>query len=134
MNRTPSSYHVQALLTPGGLWRASVKELPGVQEQHRSLAQMERRVRRAIASTTEGLQPEDVRLDIEYSTGDSGFDHELATARAKRELADELAQQARKAAVPLAQRLVRAGVSHRDAGTLLGTSGGLVTAMIKPKS
>lgn len=131
MSSTPRSYHAHAVLTPGGLWRGTVRELPEVHEEHRSLAQLERRVRRAVASAREGLQPDEVPLDIEFSTGNDAFDEEIARAREKRKLADELARQARTAAVPLAQRLVKAGVSHRDAGTLLGTSGALVSAMVK---
>ncbi|MEU8623074.1 hypothetical protein [Streptomyces sp. NPDC048623] len=134
MTSTPRSYHATALLTSGGLWHASVTELPDVHAEHRSLSQLERRVRRAIANTRDDLQPEDIRLEVEVSTGDKKLDREIADARAKRELSDELARQARAAALPIARRLVDAGVSHRDAGTLLGTSAALVSSLVSPKS
>lgn len=150
MTNTPSSsYHAHAVLTSGGLWQATVEELPEVRESHRSLSQLQTRVRKAVAGA-EGLDVEavtlavltvdparttesgSITLDMTISTGDEGLDTELAAARALRREAERLARQARLAAAPLAQRLVTAGVSHRDTGTLLSVSGALVSDLIKP--
>ncbi|MGW2865617.1 hypothetical protein [Streptomyces sp. NPDC001205] len=149
MTSTPSSYHAHAVLTPGGLWQADVDELPEVRESHRSLSQLQTRVRKAVAKA-EGLDIEavtlavltvdparttqsgSITLDMTISTGDEAFDTELTAARELRREAERLARQARLAAAPLAKRLVSAGVSHRDAGTLLSVSGALVSELIKP--
>ncbi|MFI1831318.1 hypothetical protein ACH41E_33465 [Streptomyces sp. NPDC020412] len=129
---TGTPYHLKALLTPGGLWRARVDEVPELHEEHRSLAQLERRVLRAV-SISRGVAPSTMQLAVSISTGNDEFDQALTDARETRARADELARQARTAAAPLAQRLIRAGVSHRDAGRLLGTSGALVSSMVNPK-
>lgn len=128
---TSSSFHVQAVLTTGGLWEAVVKELPEVRPAHRSLSQLQNRVRKEIAKAR-NLDPEVVDLDVVISTGDAAFDAEIDRARELRVQAAKLEEQARAAAVPLAQRLVRRhGVSTRDAGLLLGYSGASVSGMTK---
>ncbi|MFD8386164.1 hypothetical protein ACFV2X_47990 [Streptomyces sp. NPDC059679] len=129
MTHTPSTYHVRAVLA-SGVWTATVDELPGVEASHRSLSQLERRVRDSIAQGKH-LDAEALPLEIAYATGDDTFDQELAEARNLRHQANKLAEQARAAAAPLAKRLVSQGVSHRDAGTLLAVSGALVTSLIK---
>ncbi|MEU3356107.1 hypothetical protein [Streptomyces sp. NPDC037389] len=129
---TPSSYTAHALLTTGGRWKACVDEVPEVQAADRSLSRLESQIRKQIAARIDGPgahDPKDIELDLVTTTGDQEFDHDLATARETRRQADELAQQARTAAKPLARRLVDAGVSTRDAGTLLGISAALVSAL-----
>ncbi|MGW5119185.1 hypothetical protein ACWEQ8_27635 [Streptomyces noursei] len=130
MTRTPSSIPVQATLTTGGLWEADIAELPEVRPTHRSLSQLQARIRTAIAKA-HGLDAADVELDLKISTGSAEFDAEITAARELRAKAAELEEQARAAAVPLAQRLVRSGVSTRDAGLLLGYSGASVSGMTK---
>ncbi|WP_433860300.1 hypothetical protein [Streptomyces kronopolitis] len=128
---TPSSFHVRAILTTGGLWEASVQELPEVRPAHRSLSQLQTRVRAEIAKAR-SLDPEAIDLKVATSTGDEEFDAEIDQARKLRAQAAELEEKARAAAVPLAQRLVRRhGVSTRDAGLLLGYSGSSVSGMTK---
>ncbi|GAA2686968.1 hypothetical protein [Streptomyces lunalinharesii] len=130
MTRTPSSIPVRATLTTGGLWEAEIVELPEVRPAHRSLSQLQARVRAAIAKA-HGTDSGDVELDLTISTGSAEFDAEITAARELRAKAAELEEQARAAAVPLAQRLVRSGVSTRDAGLLLGYSGASVSGMTK---
>ncbi|MFK8851156.1 hypothetical protein [Streptomyces sp. Ac-502] len=135
MTTTPSSapaptHHVRAVLSTGGMWQAEVIELPEVRDAHRSLSQLESRVRKAIAQVQGG----DAALHLEFttSTGDAGLDERIAEARELRRQALEMADRARAAAVPLAQLLVRHhGVSVRDAGTLLDYSGGAISTMTK---
>ncbi|MDJ0345897.1 hypothetical protein QMK19_35275 [Streptomyces sp. H10-C2] len=131
MTDTPSSYHAAAVLTSGGMWQARVDELPEVRiAPHRSLSQLQRRVRKAIAEHQGlGTDAEALVLVMVASTGDPAFDQHIEEARTLRTRADELAAQARKAAAPLAARLVKAGVSTRDAGALLGVSAALVSSM-----
>ncbi|MFC9431493.1 hypothetical protein [Streptomyces sp. NPDC056987] len=131
MKTTPSSYRVHAVLTSGGLWNASVETLPEVSEHDRSLSKLNAKIRKAIALQGENLNPEELTLEVITSTGDASFDQALAEARTLRHRADELAEQARTKAAPLAQRLVQAGVSQRDAGTLLSVSAALVSSMTK---
>ncbi|MFI5752446.1 hypothetical protein ACIBBE_42870 [Streptomyces sp. NPDC051644] len=127
---TSRSYHVRAVLGPGGLWQGSVDELSEVTDAHRSLSQLQNRMRKAISQHLTDTSAEDVALVLETSTGDQEFDSTISEARDLRRRADELAKQARAKAAPVARRLVAAGVSHRDAGTLLGVSGALISGLI----
>ncbi|MFJ2819096.1 hypothetical protein [Streptomyces sp. NPDC087294] len=131
-NTSASSYHVRAVLSTGGLWKGSCDELPGVGETHRSLSQLEARMRAAIGkhAAVSGA----FELAIIHSTGETHFDNDLAKARDLRRRANALVEQARAAAVPLAKKLTGAGVSNRDAGTLLGVSGSLINTMIKDEN
>ncbi|MFE0107093.1 hypothetical protein [Streptomyces sp. NPDC059009] len=134
MTDTSSScFHVRAVLTTGGLWQPSIDELPEVEvDPTRSLSRLGTLVRQAIAEH-EGLDREALVLEIVPSTGDEGLDQQLTDARNLRREADQLAEQARTAAEPLAKRLARAGVSQRDAGALLGISAASVSALNKKK-
>ncbi|MCW8383936.1 hypothetical protein [Streptomyces justiciae] len=131
---TSRSYHVRAVLSTGGLWQGSVRELPEVTDAHRSLNRLEDRMRRAIEAhrAQQGDTPATAfELEMEFSTGDESFDADLSHARELRHRADELARQARQVAAPLAKRLATAGVSQRDAGTLLSISAALVSTLLK---
>lgn len=128
----PRQYHLRAVLTSGGRWRAEVRELPGVRpSDHRSLTQLEARTRAVIQAHDD---VSDLELVTSVSTGDAQLDDQISHARDLRRQADELADQARAAAKPLAQRLTTAGVSVRDAGRLLGYSGAAISGMTKPHS
>ncbi|MFF2902721.1 hypothetical protein [Streptomyces sp. NPDC057966] len=126
---TSRSYHVRAVLGPGGLWQGSVVDLPEVTASHRSLSQLKSRLSKAIGQHTD-TSTEDVALELETSTGDQEFDSRINEARDLRRRADLLAKEARTTAAPVARRLVAAGVSTRDAGTLLGVSASLISGMI----
>jgi hypothetical protein len=131
MTDTSSSYHARAVLTEGGLWQPRVVELPEVEiDPHRSLSRLESNVRQAVARH-EGLNTEALVLEMAHSTGDATFDQELTDAQALRREAEQLAERARAAAVPLAKKLTKKGVSLRDAGTLLGISAATVSALLK---
>jgi hypothetical protein len=147
MTPTPSSYHARAVLKSGGIWQADVDELPEVRSAHRSLSQLETRLRHAVAEQhavpadavllrrdndgQEDTVPQgNILILMTTSTGERAFDDQIAEARNLRRQADELAAQARKLAAPLATRLVRKkGVSTRDAGSLLGISAATVSSM-----
>ncbi|BBG20768.1 hypothetical protein RVR_P225 (plasmid) [Actinacidiphila reveromycinica] len=148
MSPTPSSYHARAVLKSGGIWQAVVDELPEVRPAHRSLSQLDTRLRQAIADqhgvpkdsvlirrdTAQGNdEPTDtdgVLLLVTISTGDTDLDARIAEARTMRLQADQLALKARELATPLAEQLVRKkGVSTRDAGSLLGISAATVSIM-----
>ncbi|GAA2100487.1 hypothetical protein GCM10009801_73050 [Streptomyces albiaxialis] len=126
MSRTPSSYHLRATLTQGGRWQGTITELPEVHPTMRSLSQLETRVRTEIAQG-EGLDPEALALEVTHHTGDDALDADAARVRELKAGADQLAEQARRAAedartaaAPVARRLLDLGASVRDAGAVLG--------------
>ncbi|MDI3390161.1 hypothetical protein QIS99_28805 [Streptomyces sp. B-S-A8] len=127
---TSRSYHVHVVLSAGGLWQGSVKELPEVTDSHRSLSSLETRLRRKISAAA-GISEDDVAIESDITTGNKKLDERLAEARELRRQADDLNSRARQAAAPLANTLVSKGVSQRDVGTLLSVSGALVNSMLK---
>lgn len=136
MTDTSRSYHVRAVLSTGGLWQGSVDELPEVQGTHRSLSALEKRIQAGIErhlGQGGDSDPAGFELELIPSTGDPEFDSQLTEARDLRRRANVLVEQARAAAAPLARRLVAAGVSTRDAGSLLDVSGSLIHGMLKDK-
>ena len=112
-----------------GWWIVRILEARGVHSNGRTLEEARRRVREALS------------LDI----GDDAFSvelnerialppiarRELARHRTARRRVEDQTQQAMKAAKDAARALAKAGLSVRDAGSLLGLTGARVSQILK---
>jgi predicted RNase H-like HicB family nuclease len=132
MSRTkvPPRLTYQVVYSPEGTnWKASVPSVPGCHGSGRSLSEVRRRIRDALASCLDGLsEQEAARVAREADLVEeiklpARTRRSLAACRQKRDrLAKALAEvqtETRRVALELTREI---GISLRDAGELLGLS------------
>ena len=114
-----STYHANAVRS-GKWWAVEVAEVPGVLTQGRNLVDAARMAREAVALVLDTDEAEvtiklEPQLPVEVLAAVTDF-QKRRSAREEAEAAERAAQQA------AARALVGAGLTGRDAGTVLGMS------------
>jgi predicted RNase H-like HicB family nuclease len=112
-----------------GLWIARVRGVRGVHSRGRTLEQARRRVREALS-----LEIGDAAFSVEFAEKiglPEDARRELSRHRIARRRAEDQTQQAMRAAKSAARALAKAGLSLRDAGSLLGLTGARVSQILK---
>jgi predicted RNase H-like HicB family nuclease len=111
-----------------GWWIVRIQEARGVHSNGRTLEEARRRVREALS-----LDIGDVAFSVELAdkiTLPANARRELSRHRTARRRAEDQSQQAMKAAKDAARALAKAGLSVRDAGSLLGLTGARVSQIL----
>ncbi len=115
--------------TSTGLWVLQCVEHPGAVSQTKRLAEADELMREAI-SFVANVDESDIDITLDVRT-DTDAMRLLTDARAKRAESERLAAEAADQIAEAAGRLVRAGVSVRDTGHLLGVSHQRVSQLTK---
>ena len=111
-----------------GWWVVRIPEARGVHSNGRTLEEARRRVREALS-----LDIGDAAFTLEFIekiTLPADARRELSRHRTARRRAEDQTQQAMKAAKGAARALAKAGLSVRDAGSLLGLTGARVSQIL----
>jgi hypothetical protein len=115
-----NSFRVELEIDEAGWWVATVKGVPGVHTQGRSIRQALRRVRSALEAA--GLPGKSASLDPEFRIGQR-LTAKVRKARQARKRAERSHAEAQELLREVATALTRnLGVSIRDAGALLDLS------------
>lgn len=115
-----------------GWWAVTVPEVPGLFTQARSLAEVADMVREALALFPEAeVDPACAQVHLEPVDEAGKAAVIAATANVAADKAKEAAARDMSAA---ACRLVREGITYRDAGVLLGVSHQRVQQLVKAAS
>jgi len=112
-----------------GWWIVRILEARGVHSNGRTLEEARRRVREALS-----LDIGDTAFSVEFTERIAlppNARRELSRHLTARRRAEDQTQQAMKAAKGAARALARAGLSVRDAGSLLGLTGARVSQILK---
>lgn len=113
------TYRVRFERGGDGYWFAKVLGVKGCHTQGRSLNQARTRIREAMEAC--GL-PADARLDEIIRVGKAQLDAEIGKALSIRQRAERLMSESAEATKLVARDLVRAGISRRDVGEMVGLS------------
>jgi predicted RNase H-like HicB family nuclease len=111
-----------------GWWIVRIQEARGVHSNGRTLEEARRRVREALS-----LDIGDAAFTVEITekiTLPANARQELARQQTARRRAEEHAQEAMKTTKEAARALAKAGLSVRDAGSLLGLTGARVSQIL----
>lgn len=112
-----------------GWWIVRIVEARGVHSNGRTIEEARRRVREALS-----LDIGDAAKTVEFVEKISlpaQARRELTRHRTARRRAEDVGKQATKATKSAAKALAKAGLSVRDAGTLLGLTGARVSQILK---
>ena len=112
-----------------GWWIVRIQEAHGVHSNGRTLEEARRRVREALS-----LEIGEGAFSAEFNERiflPPNARHELARQRTARRRAEDQSRQALKATLSAARALAKAGLSVRDAGSLLGLTGSRVSQILK---
>jgi hypothetical protein len=133
-------YHVLVRRDPEDtrFWLAEVAGLPGAETSSRSLATLDRYVREVIvlAADLPDEVTDQLTLEWEYHTGYADVDAEAVRLRRLRAQLEASSQELAKDTAFVARKLVTdAGLSVREAATLLGISPARIDQLVqKPKA
>jgi hypothetical protein len=108
----------------GKNWLADVPQLEGASTFSRTLSGLERSTREVIV-LADGLSDdalENIKLDLQFHTGDSSIDETAFRVRRLREDAESLNAMASSATAEAVFALLRKGHSVHDTSTILGIS------------
>lgn len=110
-----------------GYWVVDVPGLRGAHTQGRTLASARERVFEAIELMRDGTGPFEVEDSVLLP---SALDKALASALEARSAAEDAANEAHEKTTSAATKLIDAGLSVRDAASLLGLSHGRVHQLV----
>lgn len=113
------TYRVEIERDRSGMWVASVPSVPGAHTQGRTIDQARERIREALSLWVSGA--EKARLDFEVHLP-AAVRTRVDRALELREAAETTVQDATDATERALAALVKAGLSRRDAGDVLGIS------------
>jgi predicted RNase H-like HicB family nuclease len=112
-----------------GWWIVRIQEAHGVHSNGRTLEEARRRVREALS-----LEIGEDAFTVEFTERivlPPNARQELSRHRTARRRAEDQTRQALKATKSAARALAKAGLSVRDAGSLLGLTGARVSQILK---
>ena len=113
------TYRVLIERDSAGLWVASVPEIPGAHTQGRTIDQARRRVREALSLWVRDAEHAHFEFDVRLP---AAVRARVKQALKLREAVETAGKQAADATERAILSLVRAGLSRRDAGDVLGIS------------
>lgn len=127
------TYHV-VVVREDGAWLADVPELEGTHTWAKSLPALDKAVREAIVLGADlpDDATTDVRLSVEYRTGDEAMDARTAELRRRRRELVDLEREVAARTEETATRLADRGYSLRDIATLLNVSFQRVSQILGP--
>lgn len=124
-------YTVQYVRGEDGLWSACVKEETGVRTQGRSISEARSRVREALAAAIGASRAAAAQL-VDAIEIPAKMRRAIENLKKAQQRAEQRQQIASKFARKIARELVRErGLSLRDAGEVMGVSGGRVQQLLK---